>query len=79
VKHRWLRLVFDGDAGELAWESAEALEQWERLDAVELEPGFDLDTANISLGVVTWNGPFSAEPLTTFGHAFVCDAWAGEG
>lgn len=70
--HRWLRLVFDAPTELVAWETAPALGQWERLYEAELDAGFDVEESRIAFGAGVWSGPLTAEPLAAFGHAFVC-------
>lgn len=73
VAHRWLRMIVDAEEGTLVWEVSPDGLEWKPLDSEDqLDNDFDLSTAVMDFGAGVWDGPFSADPVATFGHARLC-------
>lgn len=73
IAHRWLRLRFDQFRRELRWEVSPDGFDWTVIDEeYEFDEGFSFFLSQIELGAGVWDGPVSADPLGSFGHAFVC-------
>ncbi|MCX4241011.1 hypothetical protein [Paraliomyxa miuraensis] len=74
MEHRWLRLRFDQRRPGIYWEASPDGFDWAILDEEHaLEAEFSLREAKIELGAGVWDGPVDADPLGSFGHAFVCE------